>query len=99
MENFIRKVVHRCTGRLHSIHQRLLNIDVEKLPGRYQQNPYQLFLVWLLDVSVYGLITTFILNTWFGWLGWRNVPLIFANGMFVWLTTDYVRQMKTAIKD
>jgi hypothetical protein len=98
MENYLSKFIHNTVGRLKSVHQRLLNIETEKLAETTRTNPYQLFLVWLLDVIVYGSIITFILNTYFGWQGWRNIVLIPANGMLIWLTIDYVKQMRNATR-
>ena len=60
------------------------------------ENPYSLFLDWILDIIQYGFVATAIalLVIWQGWLG---VGISF--GMMFWLYKTVLRETKEIIKE
>ena len=84
---------------LKTIHRRLLGLDINELEiVDIPINPYQVFFDWLLEVIQYGAMGTFILNVVFGWLGWKNLAIIFAIGFARWLWFDMIKNTHQAIR-
>ena len=99
-ENYLKHWVHKVKGAVITLHQRILQLDTNKLRDTdIIQNPYQMLFSWFLEITVYGFIITFIQNTYFGWQHWNNVPLVLANGMSMWLLLELIRRIKESIRN
>lgn len=78
--------------------ERLRHVDVGELTAKEITNPFQLFLVWLLEIIQYGALAVIVLNSMFGWLGWKNLALLAGIGVFRWLLLDTVKEISKAIR-
>jgi len=100
MEKFINNLKH-CKGVIKTWHQRILQITEEDLENLHpRRNPYQMFLDWLLEVVIYGTLSTFVLYVIFKLHGIaRFTALSFAIGVLRWLVLDIIGDIKNKISN
>jgi len=98
MKKHIKDWYHKVKGRVNWLHEKCKQ-PVKDTSHDILDIPYQIVSHWFLDIVSNGFIITFIWNTWFGWQGWSNVPLLFANGFAVWMLCELIKQIKLAMKE
>ena len=79
--------IKRMFVRLKTLHERVKQLD---------ENPYRLFLDWMLDNIQYGIVATTIaiLISFYGWIG---VGISF--GMILWFYETILEKTKKIIKE
>jgi len=77
-----------------ALHGRCRSCNIEDLVDD-QKTPYQKLLGWLLDLLLYGTLTTTVLacfGLWFGWL--RELALVLGFGLVWWIIPEFKRNYK-----
>lgn len=97
-ERFIKEFVHRVRSKIFFLRDALHNTKESSLLETIDRSLLEVFRDWLLDITQYGIITTIILNTAFGWLGWRNVYIWLGIGLGRWLFLDFLSSVVRTIK-
>lgn len=97
IQSFIKIRLQRIKGRVKTVHERFKQpVKDDFIPPNI---PYQIVSQWLVDIVVYGFMITFIWNSWFGWQGWNNISLLFANGFTFWMLGEVIKHIKQALKE
>lgn len=97
-EKFIKEFAHKVKDKLFLYKDALSNTTESSLSETIDRSLLEVFRDWLLDITQYGIITTIILNTAFGWLGWKNVYIWLGIGLGRWLFLDFLSSVVKTIK-
>ena len=80
-ETFIYLKVKGVISKAKNAYRNLQQMKVTDLDYANEPKIFDVFREWLLEIAQYGLIITIIINTFVGWQGWHNIPLIISVGL------------------
>ena len=99
MKKFINHLMHSMwqvpISKLTLLHQRL-GKPIEEDSEPKKLSPYSVFLGWMLDLSVYGMMLTYIYHWYVSFRGFWLADIL-AFGLGSWLVIDTVSRLKEAL--
>jgi hypothetical protein len=96
-ENFINKFKQNIVlGRqkIRKIYDFLRNKTMNDLVSDEEFTLLEQFQNWLLETLQYGFLLSIIYNTFLGWQGWLNIPLVISLGLVRWIVFDSISEYR-----
>ena len=86
--------------RLKTLHNNLLQIDVNDLPVEGPKSPYALFLDWLLEIGEFGVPAAIVYSIFVGVDGmFHFIGLTIALGMLPWLLVMIIQKVRGSLNE
>lgn len=84
-------------NKIKHIHELLKQMSPDDLLKAEPSNPYELLQSWLIDTMSFGLLTTFVINLFFGYLGSYNLVLVPGIGIGKYLVIETINEISNAV--
>lgn len=95
--NILRSKINIFTSRIQVLNDRIKKINMSNEEGMFV-NPYTVFASYLIDALSFGALTLIVINCFYGWLGWANLPLLIGVGFSRNLILGAIKDISNAIK-